>query len=79
MAAVRAQIWGLCPSCQRWFYCEGWFDKTAAEPTCPVCAWEPVAIEHRAPGLQARKPVLYVCWERATDGRNPAGWLNLEE
>ena len=41
-------IWGLCPSCSVWFPCEGWFDKTAPEPTCPTCAEPPSAIENRA-------------------------------
>lgn len=42
------EIWGLCGTCDRWFYCEGWFDKDAPAPTCPVCASEPSAIENRA-------------------------------
>ena len=42
------EIWGLCESCDRWFYCDGWFDKSRPEPTCPVCARPVVAIENRA-------------------------------
>lgn len=48
MAAVCPEIWGLCPSCERWFYCERWFDRTASAPTCPACSSDPVAIENRA-------------------------------
>jgi hypothetical protein len=40
-------IWGLCPSCDRWFRCEGWFDRTAPHPACRHCDAEPVAIENR--------------------------------
>jgi hypothetical protein len=48
------EIWGLCGPCERWFYCEGWFDKSLPAPTCPVCGEEPSAIENRA----ARRDVV---------------------
>lgn len=79
MAAVRAEIWGLCPNCRGWFYCAGWFDKTAAAPTCPVCAWDRVAIENRAFGIAGQEAISPVGWERDIDRPNPAGWLSLEE
>lgn len=41
------EIWGLCATCNRWFFCEGWFDKTVPQPRCPVCFTEPTAIENR--------------------------------
>ena len=46
------EIWGLCPECDRWFYCAEWFEKSAPTPTCPVCASEPVGIENRAGGTR---------------------------
>lgn len=51
-------IWGLCPSCETWFACRGWFDRTAPEPTCPTCEAAPVAIENRA--LVIRLPEAHV-------------------
>lgn len=42
------EIWALCRDCDRWFYCEHWFDKSAPSPTCPVCSAEPSAIVNRA-------------------------------
>ncbi|HWB71433.1 MAG TPA: hypothetical protein VG452_04380 [Egibacteraceae bacterium] len=45
---MAAEIWGLCRACNRWFYCERWFDKTAPAPTCPGCGSDPSAIENRA-------------------------------
>lgn len=44
------EIWGLCGSCDRWFYCPDWFNREAPAPTCPVCCVEPMAIENRASG-----------------------------
>jgi hypothetical protein len=41
-------IWGLCPDCDAWFACEGWFDRNAPHPRCPGCGLHPVAIENRA-------------------------------
>lgn len=48
MATVYTEIWGFCPDCERWFYCERWFDKTGPAPVCPVCSSNPVAIEDRS-------------------------------
>jgi hypothetical protein len=45
---VDMEIWGLCRQCERWFYCDGWFDRAAPTPTCPVCGSEPTAIENRS-------------------------------
>jgi rRNA maturation endonuclease Nob1 len=39
-------LWGQCPGCHQWFYC----DYLADEWVCPVCGREPVSIENRAPG-----------------------------
>lgn len=44
---VGAEIWGYCGPCDRWFYCEDWFDRARPCPVCPACAAEPVAIENR--------------------------------
>jgi hypothetical protein len=44
---MDAEIWGRCPICERWFYCEGWFDRDVPEPTCPVCGAAPTKIENR--------------------------------
>lgn len=41
------EIWGLCGQCERWFFCEGWFDRDVPAPTCPHCGGEPSAIENR--------------------------------
>jgi hypothetical protein len=41
---MDAEIWGRCPTCDRWFYCEGWLDRDAPEALCPVCRAEPVEI-----------------------------------
>lgn len=45
---MDVEMWGRCSTCDRWFYCEGWFDKDVPAPTCPVCGAEPSAIENRA-------------------------------
>lgn len=45
---MKADIWGRCPDCDRWFFCEAWFDRAAPAPTCPACGREPDAIENRA-------------------------------
>lgn len=45
---MQVDIWGLCPTCEQWFRCERWFDRTAPQPTCGRCGAEPVAIENRA-------------------------------
>jgi len=37
-------LWGLCPSCERWFYC----DVKGQHWDCPVCNREPVRLENRA-------------------------------
>lgn len=42
-----AEIWGWCATCARWHFCEGWFDRHAPQPRCPVCFTEPTAIENR--------------------------------
>lgn len=42
------EIWGHCSGCDRWFPCEGWFDREAPAPCCPMCGAEPHAIENRA-------------------------------
>lgn len=44
------EIWGWCAVCTRWYFCEGWFDRTAPHPRCPVCLTEPTAIENRRAG-----------------------------
>jgi hypothetical protein len=49
---VQPEIWAYCNECLRWVYCERWFDREAADPTCPVCKADPVAIENRAAGRQ---------------------------
>jgi hypothetical protein len=49
-------IWGLCPTCDAWFPCEGWFDRTRPEPTCPACSESPVAIENRALVIRLPEP-----------------------
>lgn len=43
------ETWGYCQPCTRWFYCPQWFEKSAPEPTCPVCGAAPTAIENRRP------------------------------
>lgn len=48
---MHADIWGLCPNCDRWFRCEGWFDRRAPQPVCDRCGLEPVAIENRSLAL----------------------------
>jgi hypothetical protein len=48
---MTAEIWGYCPDCRRWFYCDGWFRRDLPAPTCPVCGMEPTAIENRAGGV----------------------------
>jgi hypothetical protein len=30
---MDAEIWGRCPICERWFYCEGWFDRDVPDIT----------------------------------------------
>lgn len=45
---MDAEIWGRCPQCGRWFYCEGWFELDKPHPCCPVCRTEPVEIVNRA-------------------------------
>lgn len=45
---VSADIWGLCPACERWFRCERWFDRSAPQPVCEQCGAEPVEIENRS-------------------------------
>lgn len=47
-----AETWAFCSDCRRWFYCPTWFDRDAAQPVCPVCWSEPVAIE-RVPQREA--------------------------
>jgi hypothetical protein len=49
-------IWGRCPRCAAWFPCEGWFDRTVPEPTCPDCGVAPVAIENRAIVIRVPDP-----------------------
>lgn len=44
---MTADIWGFCDICDRWFFCQDWFDKQAPQPCCPVCSAEPSAIENR--------------------------------
>lgn len=45
---TKAEIWGRCPSCARWFPCPDWFQRERAHPTCPHCGIEPTRIENRA-------------------------------
>jgi hypothetical protein len=40
------EIWGMCRSCDRWFYCPMGKDRA-----CPVCAAEPEVIENREAGV----------------------------
>jgi hypothetical protein len=47
-------IWGLCPGCDEWFACAGWFDRSSPEPVCPTCGEEPRAIANR--GITLRIP-----------------------
>lgn len=55
-----AEIWGWCSTCTRWYFCEGWFDRQARQPRCPVCFTEPTAIENRcATGTQGDPPASY--------------------
>lgn len=47
------EFWGLCPECDRWFYCEQWSDPSSASPICPVCRTPAAVIEERnASGAQ---------------------------
>lgn len=55
MSDTAADIWGHCDACRRWFSCPGWFDKHVKQPTCPVCASEPSAIENRALAVEAHR------------------------
>lgn len=58
-----AEIWGWCPTCLRWYFCDGWLDRNAPHPHCPVCLTEPTAIENRgatAPATAPRAPVKAV-------------------
>lgn len=36
-------LWGLCPTCERWFFCT----RQDPPPTCPVCRSEPSEIRER--------------------------------
>ena len=49
---MTTDVWGYCSACMRWFYCEHWFDKSAAQPLCPVCDREPTRVEMRRPDTQ---------------------------
>jgi hypothetical protein len=44
------EIWAFCAECERWFYCERWFDHNAGRPSCPVCTAEPAEVKDRANG-----------------------------
>lgn len=60
MGPSEAEIWARCAPCERWFFCQAWFDKTAPAPVCPVCGTDPVAIENRAcrqPSQQGPSPL----------------------
>lgn len=48
MTGGGMEVWAFCGACDRWFYCERWFDDTAPAPTCPVCAGEPSAMVNQA-------------------------------
>lgn len=48
------EIWGLCPACQTWFFCEGWLDWQQPSLVCPTCGLEPRAIENRAAASSSR-------------------------
>lgn len=39
-------IWGLCPSCDRWFACHQFYDQTVPLPTCPMCALAPAKLSY---------------------------------
>lgn len=44
-------LWGLCASCERWFYCEDADPAAQDAPpewACPVCGREPESVENRA-------------------------------
>lgn len=48
MSGDGVEVWALCGECDRWFYCEDWFDEAAPAPTCPLCAAEPSAMVNQA-------------------------------
>ena len=48
---MEVEMWGRCPSCDRWFYCEGWDDGQTATPRCPVCGADPVELSNRGEQL----------------------------
>lgn len=79
MAPADTETWAFCPSCQRWYYCEGCDDDIAPPPVCPVCSAHPVAFETGAEQDASQSRVSPGGWEQDTDQTNVAGWLSLEE
>ena len=60
---TKPEIWGRCPSCARWFFCPGWFQRDREHPTCPQCGIEPTRIENRAPRAPAAVRCAQQCRE----------------
>jgi hypothetical protein len=42
------EIWGHCPTCDRWFYCPSEDGAGKDDWRCPVCGGEPAVTEDRA-------------------------------
>ena len=47
-------LWGRCPTCRRWFDCDGWLDRRLPEPGCPECGAEPSEVLNLAAAIGVR-------------------------
>lgn len=80
MGSGDAGTWGFCPSCERWFYCDGGDETTTPSSACPVCASAPAAFETAAGAPESGQESA--SWDRReprTTRSSAGGWLRLEE
>ena len=56
-------IWGLCPSCDRWFDCHDFHNQSEPMPTCPSCRLAPSKLSYgRRPVAEAYVPPATELW-----------------
>lgn len=80
MGSEDADTWAFCPSCERWFYCDGGDDTTVPAPACPVCASAPAAFEPAAGAPESGQDSASTHRRDSRITRSSAGgWLRLEE
>ncbi len=48
-ADQHSAILGLCPTCDAWFPCDEWFDRTVPVPCCATCRLPPRKLVYTGP------------------------------